>query len=257
MKSRIVIKCSVDRSTLEVFYDDEAPFASVLQLKHAIEEQHGIAMSHQTLIANGAVLGDDGAVTAEGGSLVLFLKKPSAPPAAETKEGAVQSAIDTPEGEAEGEQQEEDAVEGVEEGGPPEEEELTPLQAALNDRNRRLTEAEVLELMYAEPETFQPIFAALVEQNPQIAGLAQRNPQRMASLMAEVLNQSVEQEPDGSASTPPLEEAVEKPELSAEQNEALAGLEAMFPNIPQRTVLESFVACGCDGEATANLLFEY
>merc|ERR1712225_146760 len=55
----------------------------------------------------------------------------------------------------------------------------------------QLTEQQVMEMMEAEPQMFQGMMQAIVQQHPEIAQLAQQNPQAIVTLMTRVLNQAV------------------------------------------------------------------
>merc|ERR1711924_3683 len=54
-----------------------------------------------------------------------------------------------------------------------------------------LTEEQAMEMMEAEPQMFQGMLQAIVQQHPEIAQLAQQNPQAIVTLMTRVLNQAV------------------------------------------------------------------
>jgi len=121
----------------------------------------------------------------------------------------------------------------------------------------QLTEEQVVAMMEQEPQMFQGMLQAIVAQQPEIAALAQQNPQAMVSVLTQVLNQAVAaggnmggmQE---AAAGAPMQVAV-----SEEEKAALDGLQNMFPHVPMQYILQTFKACGGDAAAAANLLFDF
>merc|ERR1711998_362082 len=119
----------------------------------------------------------------------------------------------------------------------------------------RLTEEMVMQMMESNPEEFQGILQAIVQQHPQVAQLVAQNPQAIVTLLTEVLNNAAQQQGGGAAGGAGAagRQQVEV-NMSAEQKSALEGLQGMFPQIPPLAVLQTFVACGHDAAMAANLL---
>merc|ERR1712093_39949 len=127
-----------------------------------------------------------------------------------------------------------------------------------------LTEEQVMEMMEAEPQMFQGMLQAIVQQQPEIAQLAQQNPQAIVTLMTRVLNQAVAANGGGMPGIPanpagvaPAGVAPGQVAITEEEREAIDGLKAMFPHVPEMAILQTFKACGSDSAMAANLLFDY
>merc|ERR1719473_2186619 len=128
----------------------------------------------------------------------------------------------------------------------------------------QLTEEQVVEMMEAEPQMFQGMMQAIVQQHPEVAQLAQQNPQAIVTLMTRVLNQAVAANGGGMPGIPanpagvaPAGVAPGQVAITEEEREAIDGLKAMFPHVPEMAILQTFKACGSDSAMAANLLFDY
>merc|ERR1711934_730956 len=105
---------------------------------------------------------------------------------------------------------------------------------------------QVMEMMEAEPQMFQGMLQAIV------------------TLMTRVLNQAVAANGGGMPGIPanpagvaPAGVAPGQVAITEEEREAIDGLKAMFPHVPEMAILQTFKACGSDSAMAANLLFDY
>jgi len=121
----------------------------------------------------------------------------------------------------------------------------------------QLTEEQVVAMMEQEPQMFQGMLQALVQQQPEIAALVQQNPQALVSVMTQVLNQAVAARQGNEGNVDGAPGAPVQVAVSEEEKAALEGLQDMSPHIPQMHILQTFKACGSDAAAAANLLFDY
>merc|ERR1711959_298305 len=98
-----------------------------------------------------------------------------------------------------------------------------------------LTEEQVMEMMEAEPQMFQGMLQAM----------AQQNPQAIVTLMTRVLNQAVAANGGGMPGIPanpagvaPAGVAPGQVAITEEEREAIDGLKAMFPHVPEMAILQ-------------------
>eukprot|EP00656_Telonema_subtile_P022823 TRINITY_DN2405_c0_g1_i1.p1 TRINITY_DN2405_c0_g1~~TRINITY_DN2405_c0_g1_i1.p1 ORF type:complete len:315 (+),score=94.08 TRINITY_DN2405_c0_g1_i1:174-1118(+) len=121
-----------------------------------------------------------------------------------------------------------------------------------------MTEDQVVQLMEENPEAFQQLMGAIMQQQPQAAQLAQENPQAFVSFLTQVLNQSAGQAPmQNGGGNPAAPSGGVQVQMTEEEAEAMSGLKGMFPHIPEMAILQTFKACGSDAAMAANLLFDY
>jgi len=150
----------------------------------------------------------------------------------------------------------------------------TPMNLLGGTTPETLTEEQVVQMLEANPDAFNSLIQAVIQQQPQIAEIMQRDPLAFLGILTQILNQVaggdaargengalVRLNPNLAAagndqgSRMPPTGAVQI-QVTEEEKLALEGLQAMFPHVPPITILQTFKACGSDAGLAANLLFD-
>merc|ERR1711904_439539 len=120
----------------------------------------------------------------------------------------------------------------------------------------QLTEEHVMQMMEQEPQVFQQLLQSLTQRQPEIAMLAQQDPQALITILTQIMNQAMSQGVlggvggDAPAAQGAPQGGVQVP-VTEEEKEAIEGLKGMFPHVPEIAIIQTFKACGSDAAMAA------